>query len=326
MDIICPHCQTVLEGTEDFVGTEVECPSCNKAFTVPAPQPAVPTTAEEGKSSPEEEGESNILSGMTKLMYPSKAGGWLMLISVLMAAIWTLVFLRLLAAVFVEITPLTIAFVIVAIPFAWAWLKIAHMAAWPFNKKVVAAEKANPIATLGNVLFAIVNLPVILILVFWFWAAFVFIPGGGDKQMDKVFKFMFAPLGKKAVNMKKQRTVSESTKGKKIVHALVGIAIGIALFFGYKQFTLRIGIEDSLSTCFKQHIKGFEKVESVTVPWFISGDNYDCSAKVRVRSVVNDIVFTAKKADASEDLEIATSLTGLVLGADDFIITNARVK
>lgn len=41
MDITCPHCQQTLEGSEDYVGTEVECPSCNKTFVVAAePTPA----------------------------------------------------------------------------------------------------------------------------------------------------------------------------------------------------------------------------------------------------------------------------------------------
>lgn len=41
MNIICPNCRQVFEGSEDYVGTEVECPSCYKTFVVAAePTPA----------------------------------------------------------------------------------------------------------------------------------------------------------------------------------------------------------------------------------------------------------------------------------------------
>ena len=38
----CPHCGQHLEAEPDWVGMEVECPSCGKAIIVPQPQPSTP--------------------------------------------------------------------------------------------------------------------------------------------------------------------------------------------------------------------------------------------------------------------------------------------
>lgn len=48
----CPHCDQHLEADESFVGTDVECPSCNKTFTVPAPA-AAPIPLRHAPASPE---------------------------------------------------------------------------------------------------------------------------------------------------------------------------------------------------------------------------------------------------------------------------------
>lgn len=39
MNINCPHCNQKLEADEDMRGTEVQCPSCSKTFTIPTAQP-----------------------------------------------------------------------------------------------------------------------------------------------------------------------------------------------------------------------------------------------------------------------------------------------
>ena len=36
----CPHCSQNLEAPDDMGGEAIECPSCNKNITIPAPAPA----------------------------------------------------------------------------------------------------------------------------------------------------------------------------------------------------------------------------------------------------------------------------------------------
>lgn len=40
MTINCPHCRTALESQPEQVGSEAQCPSCQKTFIVPAPMAA----------------------------------------------------------------------------------------------------------------------------------------------------------------------------------------------------------------------------------------------------------------------------------------------
>ena len=41
LTITCPHCNTQLTADEQYVGSQVACPSCGQIFTIPAPQPVV---------------------------------------------------------------------------------------------------------------------------------------------------------------------------------------------------------------------------------------------------------------------------------------------
>lgn len=125
--------------------------------------------------------EQSFNNGMTKVFYPLLAGVWLTLFALLFAVCWSVT--------------------VVGLPFAYAWLKFAYFAFWPFGRTLVRPEQINGLAKAGNILWLIANCIPLGFLFFWFWASMFLTPG--DKQLDKVFALGFQPFGKRIVKIKK---------------------------------------------------------------------------------------------------------------------------
>ena len=117
---------------------------------------------------------------------------------------------------------------------------------------------------------------------------------------------------------------------QKVIIYIIGIAIVLPLFYGGKHIAHVKCVEAALDMQCKKSYQGYQRVESVDVPWWnpINTDGYACSARVMFPSGGKDIVFTAKKARAidlaSDDWDVNFGFWGWI--GDDYRIFNVKLK
>ena len=116
----------------------------------------------------------------------------------------------------------------------------------------------------------------------------------------------------------------------KIVMYVVLVPVALALFYGGKHIAHVKCVEGALDMLCKKSYQGYQRVESVNVPWWnpVNIDGYNCSAKVTFSDGVKDIDFTAKKARitdvAADDWDVNLGFWGWI--GDDYRVMNIKAK
>ena len=116
----------------------------------------------------------------------------------------------------------------------------------------------------------------------------------------------------------------------KIMMYVVLTPIALVLFYGGKHIAHVKCVEGALDMQCKKSYQGYQRVQSVDVPWWnpVNTDGYDCSAKVAFSGGIKDIGFTAKKARvtdlAAEDWDVNLGFWGWI--GDDYRIMNVKAK
>jgi hypothetical protein len=117
---------------------------------------------------------------------------------------------------------------------------------------------------------------------------------------------------------------------KKIVLYVVAVVIGVTLFYGGKHIAHVKCVEAALDIHCKKNCPGYQKIESVDVPWVnpFDPDGYACTAKIALQDKTADVAFTAKKARlsdlAQDDWDVNLGFWGWL--GDDYRIFNVRMK